>query len=43
MSVSVKDISIERFLSNLLFMGIESEIQSEGGGVGRGEGNNNEM
>ena len=30
MSVSVNDISIESFMSNLLFIGIESEIQREG-------------
>ena len=43
MSVSVKDISIESFVSKFLFIVIESEIISEGGCVGRGEGNNNEM
>ena len=43
MSVSVKGISIESFVCNLLFIGIESEIRSEGGGVVRGEGNNNEI
>ena len=30
MSVSVKDISFESFVSDLLFIGIDSEIQSEG-------------
>ena len=30
MSVSVKDISIESFLGNLLFIGIDSEMQREG-------------
>jgi hypothetical protein len=29
-SVSVKDINFESFLSNLLFIGVYSEIQSEG-------------
>ena len=43
MSVIVKGISIWSFLSNLLFIGIDSEIQNEGGGVGRWEGNKNEM
>jgi hypothetical protein len=28
--VSVKGISLERFVSDLLFVGIESDIQSEG-------------
>ena len=36
MSVSVKDISFESFLSDLLFIGIDSEGES----VGRGEGDN---
>ena len=30
MTVSVKDISIESFLGNLLFIGIDSEMQREG-------------
>ena len=29
-SVSVKDVRIESFLSNLLFGGIDSELQTEG-------------
>jgi len=29
-SVSVKDISLQSFVSNLLFIGIDSEIQREG-------------
>ena len=36
MSVSVKDISIGSFLSDLLFIGIDSEGES----VGRGGGDN---
>ena len=30
MSVSVKDISIKSFVSNLLFIGIETEMKGDG-------------
>jgi len=40
----VKDISIESFLSNLLFIGIDSEMQREGVWVeGKGTGLSGKM
>jgi hypothetical protein len=38
MPISVKDITLESFVSNLLFIEIDSEIEGEGV-RGRGEGN----